>query len=87
MCILTQNAKAMSYASRYLKKHEHNYHTYDIEFAPAVFALEFWRHFFEVFGGILFVETVLILSLIIRVSFAIYLLSHIRSCTGGKHGR
>ena len=33
------------YASRQLKKHEHNYLTHDLEMAAVVFALKIWRHY------------------------------------------
>ena len=35
-CVLMQNRRVVTYASRQLKKHEHNYHTYDLEMATVV---------------------------------------------------
>ena len=37
--------KVIAYASRQLKKHEHNYPTHDLEMAAVVFALKIWRHY------------------------------------------
>ena len=37
--------KVVSYASRPLKPHEHNYPIHDIELAAVVFALKLWRHY------------------------------------------
>ncbi|GJT28233.1 putative reverse transcriptase domain-containing protein [Tanacetum coccineum] len=39
-CVLMQQGKIISYASRQLKKHEENYPTHDLEFAAVVFALK-----------------------------------------------
>ena len=39
-CALMQNGKVVVYASRQLKKHEHNYPTHDLEMAAVVFALK-----------------------------------------------
>ena len=44
-CVLMQNGKVVAYASRQLKKHEHNYPTQDLEMAVVVFALKIWRHY------------------------------------------
>ena len=44
-CVLMQNDKVIAYASRQLKKHEHNYSTHDLELAAVVFALRIWRHY------------------------------------------
>ena len=35
----------IAYASRQLKKHELNYHIYDLELAIVVHALKIWRHY------------------------------------------
>ena len=43
--VLMQNDRVIAYASRYLKKHEENYPTHDLELAAAVFALKIWRHY------------------------------------------
>ena len=34
----------IDYASRFLKEHEKNYKTHDLELAAVVFALKMWRH-------------------------------------------
>ena len=44
-CVLMQNDRVISYASRQLKKHEENYPTHDLELATVVFALKIWRHY------------------------------------------
>ena len=44
-CILLQDGKVVSYASRQLKQHEQNYPTHDLELAIVVFSLEIWRHY------------------------------------------
>ena len=44
-CVLMQNDKVITYASRQLKKHEQNYPTHDLELAAVVFALWIWRHY------------------------------------------
>ena len=44
-CVLMQNDKVISYASRKLKKHRQNYPTHDLELAAVVFALRIWRHY------------------------------------------
>jgi hypothetical protein len=40
-----QDGKVVTYASRQLKPHEHNYPTHDLEFAAVVHALKIWRHY------------------------------------------
>jgi len=44
-CVLMQEKKAVTYASRQLKVHERNYPTHDLELAAIVFALKIWRHY------------------------------------------
>ena len=44
-CVLMQDGKVVSYASRQLKTHEQNYPTHDLELAAVVFALKIWRHY------------------------------------------
>jgi len=44
-CVLIQEKKAVTYASRQLKVHERNYPTHDLELAAVVFALKIWRHY------------------------------------------
>ncbi|WMV07081.1 hypothetical protein MTR67_000466, partial [Solanum verrucosum] len=44
-CVLMQNGKVISYASRQLKVHKKNYPTHDLELAAIVFALKIWRHY------------------------------------------
>lgn len=44
-CVLMQERKMITYASRQLKVHERNYLTHDLELATIVFALKFWRHY------------------------------------------
>ncbi|WMV19739.1 hypothetical protein MTR67_013124, partial [Solanum verrucosum] len=44
-CVLMQEGKVISYASRKLKPHELNYPTHDLELAAIVFALKIWRHY------------------------------------------
>ena len=39
-CVLMQNDRVITYASRQLKKHEENYPTHDLELAVVVFALK-----------------------------------------------
>ena len=39
-CVLMQEKKVMTYASRQLKVHEKNYPTHDLELATVVFALK-----------------------------------------------
>ena len=44
-CVLMQHETVIAYASRQLKKHEHNYPKHDLELAIVVFALRKWRHY------------------------------------------
>ncbi|GJZ60658.1 putative reverse transcriptase domain-containing protein [Tanacetum coccineum] len=44
-CVLMQRGKVIAYASRYLKIHEKNYTTRDLELGAVVFALKTWRHY------------------------------------------
>jgi hypothetical protein len=44
-CVLMQDGKVVSYASRQLRKHEENYPTHDMELATVVDALKIWRHY------------------------------------------
>ncbi|TYK30801.1 pol protein [Cucumis melo var. makuwa] len=44
-CVLMQQGKVVSYASRQLKSHEQNYPTHDLKLAAVVFALKIWRHY------------------------------------------
>ncbi|KAA0037544.1 DNA/RNA polymerases superfamily protein [Cucumis melo var. makuwa] len=44
-CVLMQEGKVITYASRQLKKHEYNYPTHDLELAAVVLALKIWRHY------------------------------------------
>ncbi|KAA0049875.1 ty3-gypsy retrotransposon protein [Cucumis melo var. makuwa] len=44
-CVLMLQGKVVSYASRQLKSHEHNYPTHDLELAAMVFELKIWRHY------------------------------------------
>lgn len=44
-CVLMQEGKAVSYASRQLRPHEGNYPTHDLELAAIVHALKIWRHY------------------------------------------
>jgi hypothetical protein len=44
-CVLMQEGKVISYASRQLRKHEKNYPTHDLELAAIVHALKIWRHY------------------------------------------
>ncbi|KAK4258952.1 hypothetical protein QN277_005343 [Acacia crassicarpa] len=43
-CVLMQEGKVVSYASRQLRPNEENYSTHDLELAAVVFALKIWRH-------------------------------------------
>ena len=40
-----QNGRVVAYASRQLKKHEHNYPTHDLEVVVMIFTLKTWRHY------------------------------------------
>ena len=44
-CVLMQDGRVITYASRQLKKHEQNYPTHDLELAAVVFTLKIWRHY------------------------------------------
>ena len=44
-CVLMQDGKVVAYAFKYLKPHEHDYPTHDLELATVVFALKIWRHY------------------------------------------
>jgi hypothetical protein len=44
-CVLMQDGKVVSYASKQLKKHKENYPTHDLELAVVVHALKIWRHY------------------------------------------
>ncbi|KAG8474771.1 hypothetical protein CXB51_031471 [Gossypium anomalum] len=44
-CVLMQEGKVITYASRQLKPHERNYPTHDLELAVIVFALKIWCHY------------------------------------------
>ncbi|KAA3479739.1 reverse transcriptase [Gossypium australe] len=44
-CVLMQEGKMVTYASRQLRPHEVNYPTHDLELAVVVFALKIWRHY------------------------------------------
>ena len=45
-CVLMQEGKGITYASRQLKPHEKNYLTHDLELAAIVFALKIWASLF-----------------------------------------
>jgi hypothetical protein len=44
-CVLKQDNRAITYASRALRPHEQNYPTHDLELAAVVHALKMWRHY------------------------------------------
>jgi ribonuclease HI len=44
-CVLMQQGKVITYASRQLKDHERNYPMHDLELAAIVYALKIWRHY------------------------------------------
>ena len=44
-CVLMQDGRVITYASRHLKMHEVNYLTHDLELAVVVHALKIWRHY------------------------------------------
>ena len=44
-CVLMQNERVITYASRQLKKHKLNYPTHDLEMVAVIFALKMWRHY------------------------------------------
>jgi hypothetical protein len=43
-CVLMQDNRMISYASRALRMHEQNYPTHDLELAAVIHALKLWRH-------------------------------------------
>jgi hypothetical protein len=44
-CVLMQEGHAIAYASRWLRKHEQNYPTHNLELAAMLHALKIWRHY------------------------------------------
>ena len=44
-CVLIQNGKVITYASRQLKLHDKNYPTHDLELAAIIFAWKIWQHY------------------------------------------
>jgi hypothetical protein len=44
-CVLMQEGRVVSYASRQLKKHEKNNPTHDLELAAVVHTLKIWMHY------------------------------------------
>jgi len=44
-CVLMQQGRVVTFASRQLKDHEKNYPTHDLELAAVVYALKIWRHY------------------------------------------
>ena len=44
-CVIMQESKVVTYASRQLKLHEKKYPTHDLELAVIVFELQIWRHY------------------------------------------
>ena len=44
-CVLMQHENVIAYASRQLKKREHNYPSHNLELATVVFDLRIWRHY------------------------------------------
>jgi hypothetical protein len=44
-CVLMQDNRVITYASRALRPHEQNYPTHDLELAAVVYALKMWRHY------------------------------------------
>ncbi|WVZ84266.1 hypothetical protein U9M48_031317 [Paspalum notatum var. saurae] len=44
-CVLMQDNRVVSYASRQLRAHEENYLTHDLELAAVVHVLKIWRHY------------------------------------------
>jgi hypothetical protein len=43
-CVLMQNNRVITYASRALRNHEQNYPTHDLELAAVIHTLKIWRH-------------------------------------------
>ena len=44
-CVLMQDGRVITYASRQLKTHKRNYPTHNLELVVVVFALKIWRHY------------------------------------------
>jgi hypothetical protein len=44
-CVLMQDGKVVSYASRHLRKHEESHPSHDLELAAVVHAPKIWRHY------------------------------------------
>ena len=44
-CVLMQEGRVITYASRQLHRHEEHYPTHDLELAVVVHALKIWRHY------------------------------------------
>ena len=44
-CVLMQEGRVITYASRQLRKHEVNYPMHDLELTTVVHALKIWRHY------------------------------------------
>ena len=44
-CVLMPSERVVAYDSRWLKNHEQNYPTHDMELAAVVFTLKIWRHY------------------------------------------
>lgn len=44
-CVLMQQEKMITYASRHLKLYEENYHTNDMDLEDVIFTLKTWRHY------------------------------------------
>jgi hypothetical protein len=44
-CVLMQEGRVITYASRQLRRHEEHYPTHDLELAAVVLALKLWRHY------------------------------------------
>jgi hypothetical protein len=44
-CVLMQEGRVITYASRQLRRHEEHYPTHDLELAAVVHALKIWRHY------------------------------------------
>ena len=44
-CVLMQEGKVVTYASRHLKSYEKNYPTHDLELTTIVFTLKIWRQY------------------------------------------
>jgi hypothetical protein len=44
-CVLMQEGRVITYASRQLRRHEEHYPTHDLELAVVVHALKIWRHY------------------------------------------